>query len=445
MPSTDHTNHSVPIIWLGRWTALLVLILMSSTWPLWLGKGEFPAIPLIGGLHATPLWVDRVCLVGLLGGLLSSLIVGNQRTIARRFAWGFILVCSLALVALDQHRLQPWFYQLIFFSAILCFCQSRYGGELLQWIVVSIYFFSALGKFDFEFLHTVGQQFWNESLRWVGGNTSPETPTSIYLICLLPIAELVLALGLAFRPTRWVAGGLACIFHILLMLVLGPVGLHHSWGVFWWNLQFAGQACLLFVWPQIQAQLAIAQSSALGSSVDQRTGRTHEPVVDRPSVFANKRTLWAEGLATCIAVLVMVLPAVERLGYWDHWTSWALYAPHSSRVEVWIASSAVDKLPPSLQQLLTPEQEHEALWVRLPIERWSLTLTGSPIYPQSRFQLGIAQALAQHTKLEFGLKAIVRGVAARWDGKRWTREFEGANNITRAAQTLYWLSTQPRQ
>ena len=445
MPATDITNNSVPMLWLGRWTALLVLILISSTWPLWLAKGEFPAIPLTSGLHATPLWVDRVCLVGLLSGLLSMLIVSNKRFIAQRFGWGVILVCSLALVALDQHRLQPWFYQLMFFSVILCLCQSRYGGELLKWIVVSIYFFSALGKFDFEFLHTVGQQFWNESMRWLGRETAPETQTSIYLISLLPIAELVLALGLAFRPTRWVAGGLACIFHALLMLVLGPLGLNHSWGVFWWNLQFAGQACLLFVWPQIQSQLAIAQLSTSGSSVDRRTGSADEPVLDSPPAVAAKRHRWAEGLATCIAVLVIVLPAVERLGYWDHWTSWALYAPHSSRVEVWIASTAVDKLPPSLQQLLTPEQEHEALWVRVPIERWSLALTGSPIYPQSRFQLGVAQALAQHTKLEFGLKAIVRGVAARWDGKRWTREFVGANNIARAAHKLFWLNTRPRQ
>jgi hypothetical protein len=434
MPTSHQTLDAVPMAWLGRWTALMALVLLGSTWPLWFGKGEFPVVPLVGGLQTIAGWADRVCLAGLLGGLLFVLIASDKNRVAQRSGWVLIFGCGFVLVLLDQHRLQPWFYQLLLFAIILCLCHPQQSGLLLRWFVVSIYFFSALGKFDYEFLHTVGQQFWGAAIKWIGGEAAPGTQTSIVLIALLPAAELLLALGLAFRPTRLIASGLACVFHVTLMLVLGPLGLKHSWGVFWWNLQFAGQACLLFGWPQIQ--LRLATSRAVSEAVEPR-GNSSLSVVSR-------RQRWSQRCATVVTFLAIVLPTLERMGYWDHWTSWALYAPHSSRVEVWIASSAVDELPASLQQLLGPEQEREAVWVRMPLERWSLAQTGSPIYPQARFQLGVALALTHYLQSEFELKAVVRGVSARWDGKRWERELEGATPIARAAQTLFWLNSQPR-
>ena len=133
----------------------------------------------------------------------------------------------------------------------------------------------------------------------------------------------------------------------MLMLVLGPLGLNHSWGVFWWNLQFAGQACLLFVWPQIQVRLA---TSRTGSGTGEPSSNSSLALVSQPQ-------RWGARCATVVTLLAIVLPTLERMGYWDHWTSWALYAPHSSRVEVWVANSAIDELPASLQQLLGPEQE----------------------------------------------------------------------------------------
>ncbi len=474
----------------------MAFVLIGSTWPLWLGKAEFPAIPLIGRLCTVPDWVDRVCLIGLLWGLTLVLLGGlrakpitcrtllfgplrknvgqvsesslsasqgsrrksrlgescdvesqpgescdveSQRRESRNCGWLLVLVCGLFLVALDQHRLQPWFYQLLFFSAVFWSCHSQRSQQLLMWIVISIYLYSALGKFDFEFLHTVGQQFWNGATKLIGGQPAPNAETSIAWIAILPMMELLLAMGLAFRPTRMMAGILAMVFHAMLMLLLGPAGLNHSWGVFFWNLQFAGQACMLFVWPQVLSRKATAN---LAKSAE-------EQGITSPSMVATQRPMWGDRLATVIALVVIALPSVERAGYWDHWLSWALYAPHSSRAEVWIASTAVEKLPTALQIQISPgmqnpDMHNNALWVRLPLERWSLAETGSPIYPQARFQLGVALALARRIDSEFQIKAVVRGVAARWDGSRWSREYVGSTAINSAAQTLFWINTQPR-
>ncbi len=345
-----------------------------------------------------------------------------------QWGWTVVLVAGGVLGLLDQHRWQPWFYQLLLYAAVFRLSAPSRTARLLVWLTVSIYLYSALGKFDTQFLHTVGQQFWQALMHLFGvsqGTDRPSAERPIAVIALLPAAEMLLTVGLAWRTTRRAAGVLAMIFHVGLMLLLGPLGLNHSAGVVLWNLQFAGQALCLFV-------------LANGSQTRQLPTRESGPT----------RTAWRDRFATAIVGLAILLPVGERWGHWDHWLSWALYAPHSSRTEVWIASTAVDSLPGSLQQAIAAEQtqragQHPALWLRVPIERWSLEQTGTPVYPQARFQLGVARALAERVDSEFKIKVIVRSAAARWDGRRQNREFQGTSQLANAAQN-FWIGTTPR-
>lgn len=418
----------------------MAVVLLGVTWPLWWGGSEFPAIPVAAWLSRAPLLLDRLGSLVLLFGL-AVLIFGSRR--ASRWGWSCVLISGVLLAALDQHRWQPWFYQLLLFAAIYRLGSQPQLARWLTWLTISIYFYSALGKLDAEFLHTVGQQFWQGLTELLGHARPPHEPwreQPIALIAALPIAEFLLAAGLAWPTTRRVAGTLAIAFHVALMLLLGPLGLDHSAGVICWNLQFAGQALCLFV--LYSKQVEIKSSSAAVEAAGQS---------------------WGNRLAGTIAILAMALPLGERLGLWDHWTSWALYAPHSSRTEVWLASTAVDLLPNSLQAIIAAQQqatamqklrdwngielldtdELTALWLRVPIERWSLEETGAPIYPQARFQLGVARALAAGIHSEFKIKAIVRSASARWDGRRHSREYQGPTGLTSAAQS-FWLGTTPR-
>ncbi|MCA9131795.1 MAG: hypothetical protein KDA45_01515 [Planctomycetales bacterium] len=403
---------------LRRWTALSAIALLVATWPLWTLTSEFPAIPFLQQLCDVPPIVDR-CLLGVLLLGLGLLTLAPERW--ARLSGLAVLLVGLALLALDQHRFQPWFYQLMLFMAVMLVGDRRFVWQWLQALVISIYFFSALGKLDYEFLHTVGQQFLAATVDLLGLGQPPPAAAPSVAVAVLPLAELILACGLAVPSTRRWFGVVACLFHGLLIAILGPWGLDHSAGVLLWNAQFAVQAILLFVLPLRQPA---------------------------PVPAHGRRTLGLGKMAAATVVgLAMLLPWVERFGYWDHWPSWALYAPHSSRAEVWIAQTAIDRLPASLQNAMAEDageaEDEFALWVRLPIERWSLLATRTPIYPQSRFQLGVALALAQRVQSEFHLKVRLLSAANRLNGSRQVREFVGIKSLAEP-QRWFWCNTRPR-
>ncbi len=150
---------------LTRWSAATSIALIVVTWPLWTPQSVYPQIPAFEALCTAPLWLDWVALTTLLISLLALTLLskrhGLQRTgVAMFFA---VALASLAILfALDQHRFQPWAYEL----ALLCIValthsrnlDKRNAVKLMRWLLISIYLYSAIGKLDFEFLHTVGQQ-----------------------------------------------------------------------------------------------------------------------------------------------------------------------------------------------------------------------------------------------------------------------------------------------
>jgi hypothetical protein len=352
-------------------------------------------------------------------GSLVTIVAGRLRS--RQIAHAMVLLAGFLLLALNQHRFQPWLYQLLLFSCVFLLSGvTRLTRQLLTWFVISIYVYSALGKFDYEFLHTVGPLLVDGMLRLVNLGNGPVAATPPGLVMVLPGIELLIGLALAYPPSRRLAGVMASGFHLALIWVLGPTGLNHSLGVVLWNFQFAVQAILLFVLleqPQGQARV-VAEAGSVNQS-------------------------WSRAGAVLVIGMAVALPLVERWGYWDHWPSWALYAPHSSRCEAWVSHRAIDRLPQSLQQeIVYPDVP--TLWVRLPLDRWALVETGAPIYPQARFQLGVCRSLAQRIDSPFQVKAVLRGPANRLNGRRWSRDLLGTQAIEQAG-TDFLFNTQPRK
>ena len=66
---------------------------------------------------------------------------------------------TLALSLFDQQRLQPWAYQFMLVAVVLALSPPQAALGLLRLLVISFYFHSAITKFDYSFLHTLGQQF----------------------------------------------------------------------------------------------------------------------------------------------------------------------------------------------------------------------------------------------------------------------------------------------
>jgi len=413
---------------LQQWTAIFCIALVASTWRLWTPQTGFPQVPLFSILCAAAVWIDWICLACLTAGLLALSMLGPGRL--NTCGCILILASLLVLVCLDQHRLQPWAYQLWLFTAIWLCCDDKRDLSLMRWLMVSIYFYSAFGKFDFEFLHTVGQQMLGAMAKLVGQDSST-IPASMRLaiVAAFPMTELAIAFGLAWPKSRRIAGLLAIVLHFTLIAILGPWGLNHRLGVLIWNALFSVQAFYLFV---------VKRKTEPSNRID-----ALQPMRN------NSGRLSVVSQTICIALIAMViaLPCTERFGIWDHWPSWALYAPHSSRVRVEVAGPSVGKLPAELVALIAQPSlpEGEILdWVIVPLDAWSLRSFDTPIYPQSRFQLGVAKTIASLIDSESEVRVTILGTASRFTGQRQSQVLEGSTQIDKAGAN-YWFNANPRR
>jgi hypothetical protein len=132
-----------------------------------------------------------------------------------------------------------------------------------------------------------------------------------------------------------------------------------------------------------------------------------------------------------VLLAAMVLPLAEPFGWWDAWPSWSLYAPICERVALFVHRSALGQLGP-----LERYAEHGAdddSWIRLRTDRWSLESLGAPIYPQNRFQLGVAEAVAANPQLGRWVRAVEFTRAERFSGQRTHRTLAGLAEISAAA------------
>ena len=244
---------------LQRWTAVSCLALIAATWRLWIPQAVFPQVPAFAILCTAPAWIDWICLVCLIAGL--SLLAAGRSGYVNTSGCLLVLVSLLVFFCLDQHRFQPWAYQLWLFTFIWLCCGVNYRLNLMNWLLISIYFYSAMGKLDFEFLHTVGQQMLGAIANLVGQETSNISASlKIALVAIFPVVELAIAVGLAWATSRRLAGLFAIGLHLALIVILGPLGLNHRLGVLIWNAQFVGLAYFLFVAKRI---------SVPGSEIDE--------------------------------------------------------------------------------------------------------------------------------------------------------------------------------
>ncbi len=412
-----------------RWTSICALALIAATYTLWMPQTVFPQVPVLAILCESPGSYDWISLGGLIVGLVLSAAWPSSRF--RSIAGVLILASLVSLIGLDQHRFQPWAYQLGLFTTIWLCCRSiPLRLNLMRYLIIGIYFYSAVGKLDFEFLHSVGQQMLGAMAKWIELDLSKVSDSSrIALVAVFPVVELAIAIGLLWTKSRRVAGVFAIGLHLALIAVLGPLGLNHRPGVLIWNGQFAVQAFLLFVVTQ-----AADHEADLNAKGPRRIWFVHGLYRIR------------ESLCIAIVVLVSIMPCSERFGIWDHWPSWALYAPHSSRVRVEIASSSVEHLPATLAAMVSTSasDEESVVWLPVPIDAWSLKTLDTPIYPQSRFQLGVAQYLASEINSEFQIRITIFGTADRFSGQRKTSTLEGDEQTAKASE-LFWLNSKPRR
>tara|TARA_R110002049_G_scaffold4601_4_gene31887 strand:+ start:129446 stop:130690 length:1245 start_codon:yes stop_codon:yes gene_type:complete len=406
------------ILDLDRVWAAGLLCLVASTWRLWIYRADAFEIPMAGAFASWPeisLWMPSLGLIvaalALLGG-------------ASRWLWWMVAACLVTAFLMNQHRLQPWAYQSAIYSVVFASMNSPNTKRWLRPLAASVYLYSAAGKFDFQFAHTVGQTFLASAMSVVGG--IPESwsdTTRSQLALLFPAGELMIGISLLIPHCRKIAGCLAMVLHLSLLLALGPWGQAHSTGVLVWNILLVLQAYFLFVRTD-QAQEAWSREKRLSrDSDDDNTARRE----------------YRQGsiLAKICVMVALFAPLGERGGYWDHWPSWALYSPHSSRILVEVHESRMKDLTEDLRGIVS-DTPAGSRWHELALDDWSLSRIGVPIYPQARFQLAVADRIATEHDLGDAIRVIIRGPSDRWTGRRDERRLIGASEIHRELQK-YWI------
>ncbi|MFP6620393.1 MAG: hypothetical protein VB877_13685 [Pirellulaceae bacterium] len=387
----------VQVLWV-----LTVCLLMAVTWKLWTPQTVFPRVPLVGLLASLPVAIHWIVLGVLVGSCLAILLIRPSSHYQRWALVGFLLAACL-LVALDQHRLQPWFYQCLLFALVMICCAPARALPLLRALLVSVYVFSALGKFDYQFLHSLGPQLLEAGCQLVGiSSIGWPAPLPVLVSGLFPAVELLGAVGLLVPQLRKLALVAMVSMHLGLLLILGPLGLDHQPGVLAWNLSFVLQVLLLFGGPTGSEEVATNQ------------------VTDDSSRAVRFNYLF---------VAILLLPLLEPVGLVDHWLAWGLYSPRNSRVTLEVYEPQAGLLPVSVQPFIRPARQRKDM-VQVRMDLWSLESLGVPIYPQGRFQLGVATSLIRNSGPR-AFVATLQSMSHRFTGKRSAVEIKDLDALER--------------
>lgn len=390
---------------LCRWWAVAGLALFGATWKLWTPQTEFPQVPLFGWAGSLPPIVDWLAF----GVLLGSLTVAAWKPDSRR-SWIAIAVSLGVLMVLDQHRLQPWAWQLLLMAIWWSSANVGQASNLPHVVLtISIYFWSAISKLDADFVASHGQTLIEALFRSVGINAAhwPASAKS-WLAIFLPIGELLVAIGLCWSRTQRAALIAATALHVGLILALGPLGLGHRPGVLLWNVAFVGHGWLLF------GRHACWSTRSAGEGATSPKSRV-------PSLT----------LRVGLLAFVCVWPVTERWGLCDRWLAWSVYAARSERVSVALTDEGLLRLPESARRCVTDGE--------LPLDRWSLAALDVPIYPQLRFQFGVVEWLRRRCGEENLVEVIVQhSRGAGGEVERLTVE------QCDERRRVFWINSQPQ-
>jgi hypothetical protein len=237
---------------------------------------------------------------------------------------------------------------------------------------------------------------------------------------VFPAAELAVALGLCFARTRTVALVGAITLHLLLLVILGPVGLGHKPGVLVWNVYFIVQDVLLF--------------GGLRSLPATASPPQPPPHIAPHVPWVVQTMMWA----------AVLLPFLATTTWFDTWPAWGLYAPSAERVALYVHRRAVGNLPEDLLPFLDEPDDPRDPWHRLRLDRWALETLDAPIYPQSRYQLGVAREVVARYAPVQRARVVRFDLADRFTGRRTHEVFVSLPQLVNAGSE-YYFNTGPRQ
>lgn len=336
-----------------RWLRIVVPVaficgmLMSPH--LWFDWGRsFPRAPIIPSLFLRQDFVISIALVVTL--ILSAITARPRRYLAAS------VVLTIALVFLDQTRLQPWVYQYAIMLALLVFAlpdaiSRKAILAASQLVIATLYFWSGLQKLSWTFIHEVAPRL----VESAGLHLSSPYLTTVAVA--IAIGEALIGVGLLLRKTRLFAMVVACLMHSIILFILIDSRLNT---VVWpWNVAMVALIVILF----------------------RRNDETpFKYVVGWPRDYLPKAVMLICGL----------LPFLSFIGAWDLYLSGALYSGKSPVGVMRISENLSERLPPAISKRTFRTSGGELM---LPFYEWSIAELNVPPYPEVRVYRQITRQL----------------------------------------------------
>jgi len=340
--------------------------LVICSWPLWWGNSSFPQVPLLPVVPGI-LWSRILTAAFVMSAILIAArpISAVSGKFLSRCPVVVALLAGLAMVVLNQHRLQAWHWLFLLNLFWRLLLPDKAWFTVMRHTISSVYVCSALSRISAAPLSGMPGAIVFKSLAMLGfSDLSPDSRLPMVFCHSLILSELLVGLLLLTKRTRSAGCIGAILLHVSLLIVLGPFGLNHHAGVLLWNLCFLCVVPVLF-WRDTPAEIMEAKK--------------------------------LNGVTRTAIMLTWLFPLSGLIGLADNWPSWQLY---SSRPESWILLVHRDdcnQLPRTVAEF-TGEPSPLSDWCPIKLDRWSLAETGSPLYPEDRFQLAVCRHVLSNGK-----------------------------------------------
>lgn len=325
---------------------LLISVLCSHN--LWAGQRWYPVCPLFKDWYIAPPY-DYFLLAAEIILILLLIITDKPRL----FIF-LLLVLNLAYVFLDQNRLQPWFFIYNSFFLVLFFYNWRIDNVnnynsffiILQLCFSAVYVYSGLQKFNPGFINETYPWFIKPLADFVSERQMITLGKTGYVI---PFIEIFIGLGLLFKPLRFIAIPLVIILHVIILLLMGPLGNNYNAVVWPWNIMMVVLALLLF------------------------SGKTNER-------FFSISHLFKQPVFYLVMVLFWILPAFNLVGKWETYLSFSLYSGNNHNGKILLCDEAYNRLPFYVRHYV---YHNGGQYILYPKE-WCLSELKTPLYPEKR-------------------------------------------------------------
>lgn len=281
-----HPTITLTLRWLGFSFGLSKLL----SFRLWLTDRSFPLLPIADFTASFPNWLHTGLFALSMVCLLLLIIKPDKRILI------ILLVTETISCLADWNRLQPWEYFFLFL--LLAATLNRTAQQQAKhwtWIISGLYFYSGFYKIDPGFVYN---SFQNLILIKFLGMT--KVPAWLLTFGYLPgILEMLAGIGLLFTKSVKVSAWFLISMHILILLVLGPLGVNQNNVVWPWNVFMIYMLWIILVKP-IHASL-------------------------KPELR----------LQDAVVILAWwIMPVFHMFGYWDAYLSGALYGGKAGQLYI---------------------------------------------------------------------------------------------------------------